>query len=335
MNWLLIFVMIALALYLIMSLMEAGQRESAQQRLKRLVQQRKDLESFVTKDLPGNPLNPDPEAQTAAAAPKGRSAKDALVGMVEQATRGRGFSNKLQVRLQRADWKWKAAEFMMGQWLAAGIGLGLALIASPSMWWFFMILGWVAPHLLLGRSEKARLKAFDQQLPDALSIVANALRSGYSFLQAMDVVSREMPDPIAKEFNQMLRETRVNIPLDEALANMVDRVKSKDLDLVVTAVLIQRQVGGNLSEVLDKIAGTIKERIRLQGEIRTLTTQGRFSGWIVSLLPICLAVLFQIVQPGYLKPLFSDPMGWVMLMIGVVMQGIGIFMIRNMVNLEV
>jgi tight adherence protein B len=332
MIWLLIFVGIALALYLIMSLMEAGQRESAQQRLKRLVQQRKDMDQFVTKDLPGDPVNPDPEAE--AAAPK-RTAKDALVGIVEKATTGRGFSNKLAVRLQRADWKWKPAEFMMAQGLAAGVGLGLAVIASPGMWWFFMLLGWVAPHFLLARSEKARLKSFDQQLPDALSIVANALRSGYSFLQAMDVVSREMPDPIAKEFNYMLRETRVNIPLDEALGNMVDRVKSKDLDLVVTAVLIQRQVGGNLSEVLDKIAGTIKERIRLQGEIRTLTTQGRFSGWIVSLLPICLAILFQIVQPGYLTPLLHHPIGWLMLVVGVIMQGIGIFMIRNMVNLEV
>ncbi|HYG58652.1 MAG TPA: type II secretion system F family protein [Symbiobacteriaceae bacterium] len=328
--WLLIFALIALALSLVMSLMDQGRRESAQQRLKRLVQQRKDLESFVTRDLPGDPLDPDPEAE------KHRmNAKDALVGIVEKATTGRNFSNKLGTRLQRADWKWRPAEFMVAQGLAAGVGIGIAIVVSPGLWWFFGIAGWVTPHFLLGRSEKARLKAFSGQLPDALSIIANALRSGYSFLQAMDVVSREMPDPIAKEFNLVLRETRVNIPVDDALLNLVGRIKSPDLDLVVTAVSIQRQVGGNLSEVLDKISGTIKERIRLHGEIRTLTTQGRFSGWIVSLLPAGLAVMFQMVSPGYLTPLWTHPVGWFLLFLGIVMQSIGIFMIRNMVNLEV
>lgn len=330
--WALIFILLAMAISLFMSLMDANQRETAQQRLKRLVKMRKDMETFVTRDLPGQPLDPDQEGD---AKQKKNGARDALVGIVEKATTGRNFSNKLDVRLQRADWKWRPAEFLVAQGLAAGMGLGIALIVAKSMWWFFMLAGWLAPHFLLGRSEKARLKAFGQQLPDALSIIANALRSGYSFLQAMDVVSREMPDPIAKEFNLVLRETRVNIPVEDALNNLVNRVKSADLDLVVTAVSIQRQVGGNLAEVLDKISGTIKDRVRLQGEIRTLTTQGRFSGWIVCLLPVGLAVMFQIISPGYLNPLFQNPIGWFLVFIGVVMQGIGIFMIRNMVNLEV
>lgn len=330
--WALISVLLVTFFYLIMSLMERASRESVDQRLKRLVKQRKDLEGFVTRDLPGSPVNPDgAEAEKEARF----AAKEALVGIVEKATQGRGFSNTLAVRLQRADWKWKPAEFMVGQGLCAGVGLGLAIISAPSLWWLFPILGWVTPHILLARAEKARLKAFDNQLSDALAIIANALRSGYSFLQAMDVVSREMPDPVGKEFGLVLRETRVNIPLEESLTNLVTRIKSPDLDLVVTAVLIQRQVGGNLSEVLDKIGGTIKERVRLQGEIRTLTTQGRFSGWIVSLLPAALAVLFQVVSPGYLDPMVHHPIGWVMLFIGVVMQGIGILMIKNMVNLEV
>jgi tight adherence protein B len=331
MTWLGIFAGIALALYLTMSLLELNQKETAQQRLKRLVQQRKAMEDFVTKDLPGDPLAPDPASDTRAT----NKAKEALVGIVEKATTGRNFSNKLATRLMRADWRWKPAEFLVAQGVAAGIGLGLAIIFAKSLWWLFLIAGYMTPNFLLARAEKVRLKAFDQQLPEALSMIANSLRSGYSFLQAMDVVSREMPEPVAKEFSYVLKETRVNIPLDEALANLVQRVKSADLDLVVTAVLIQRQVGGNLSEVLDKIGTTIKERIRLQGEIRTLTTQGRFSGWIVSLLPIALAVLFQMVNPGYLIPMITHPIGWMLLTIGVIMQGIGIFMIKNMVNLEV
>lgn len=331
--WVLIFLLITTAAYLTLSLMEQTRRETVEQRLQRLVRQRQSLDNFVTRDLPGEPLDPEPEK---GARPKaGAAARRAMVGMVERAITGRRFSNALGVRLQRADWKWMPAEFMVAQGLTAGVGLGVAVISAPSLWWLFLALGWVSPHLLLSMAEKKRLKAFEQQLPDALSIIANALRSGYSFLQAMDTVSREMPDPISKEFGKVLRETRVNIPLDDALNNLIQRVKSPDLDLVVTAVLIQRQVGGNLSEVLDKIGDTIKDRIRLQGEIRTLTTQGRFSGWIVSLLPATLAVLLQLISPGFLDPMFQNPIGWVLIFVGVVMQGIGIFMIKNMVNLEV
>jgi tight adherence protein B len=331
MIWLLISLLIALAVSLMLSLLEQSRQETAQQRLKRLVEQRKALASFVTRDLPGPPVDPDPEA----AKQRRQSARDALVNMVERATSGRRFSNKLAVRLQRAGWKWKPAEFMVAQGLCAGVGLGVAVIAAPTLWWLCLILGWVMPQLLLARAEKQRLKTFELQLPDALAIIANALRSGYSFLQAMDVVSREMPDPIAKEFGLVIRETRVNIPLDEALGNLVQRVRSDDLDLVVTAVLIQRQVGGNLSEVLERISGTIKDRIKLQGEIRTLTTQGRFSGWIVSLLPAALAVVMQVVSPGYLDPMIQHPVGWLLIFVALVMQGIGIVMIKNMINLEV
>jgi len=330
--WALVFALLTLAVYLFMSLMEMSAKETAQQRLHRLVRQRRTLASFTTRDLPGDPVDPTGDEDPK---PKRTNAKAMLVGMVEKATTGRRFSNRLEVRLLRADWRWKPAEFMVAQGLAAGVGLGLALIWTESLWWLFLGLGWVAPHILLGRAEKKRLKEFEQQLPDALAIIANALRSGYSFLQAMDVVSREMPTPISKEFGMVLRETRVNIPLDESLGNLVERVKSPDLDLVVTAVLIQRQVGGNLSEVLDKIGGTIKERIRLLGEIRTLTTQGRFSGWIVSLLPIGLAVLMQVVSPGYLTPMLTHPVGWLLMGVGVIMQGIGITVIKSMVNLEV
>lgn len=330
--WVLVFVLLALASYLFMSLMEQSKQETTRQRLERLVRQRKTLESFQTKDLPDDPVDAAVDDETKS---RRSSAKKVLVGMVEKATTGRRFSNRLEVRLLRADWRWKPAEFMVAQGLAAGMGLGVAVIWAQSLWWLLLILGWVVPHFLLSRAEKLRLKTFDQQLPDALAIIANSLRSGYSFLQAMDVVSREMPPPICKEFGMVIRETRVNIPLDESLGNLVQRLKSADLDLVVTAVLIQRQVGGNLSEVLEKISGTIKERVRLQGEIRTLTTQGRFSGWIVSLLPLGLAVLMQVVSPGFLKPMYTHPLGYVLIGIGIIMEGIGIMVIKGMVNLEV
>lgn len=330
--WLAIFLLITVAASLALSLFGESRQETVQHRLERLVAQRETLASFATRDLPGNPLAPEPEVPEEPPRP---TLRQTVVGLVEKATHNRRYSSRLATRLQRAGWRWKSAEFIAAQGLGAVLGLGIGLVFAPRLLLLLPLVGLGLPHFLLQRSEKARLKTFDQQLPDALAIVANALRSGYSFLQAMDVVSREMPDPISKEFSLVLRECRVNIPVEQALLHMVDRVKSPDLDLMVTAVVIQRQVGGNLAEVLEKIGVTIKDRIRLLGEVRTLTTQGRTSGWIVSMLPVALALLFQVVSPGYITPLFTHPVGWALLAIGVVMQGIGIMTIRRMVNLEV
>lgn len=329
--WIL-FALTVLLVYLVMSAFSTPKVEAPGDRLQRLVAQRKAMEGFATRDLPGSPLPPE-EAKPRLAVKE--AVRQALVGVVERATTGSSVSNRLESQLQRADWKWKPAEFMLAQAVAAGGGLLLALVVLPTLWWLLPVIGWVTPSILLKRSIASRQKLFTNQLPDALGIIANALRSGYSFLQAMDVVSREMPEPVNKEFSLVLKEARVNIPIEDALMHMVQRVQSPDLDLVVTAVLIQRQVGGNLSEVLDKIGGTVKDRIRLQGEIRTMTAQGRMSGWIVSLLPVVLALAMQVIAPGVLSPLFTHPLGMVMLAMGIVSQFIGIMLIRRMVNMEV
>lgn len=331
--WPVLFLLTALLVYLIMSLLAAPRQETPSERLQRLVEQRKALDGFATRDLPGTPL--PPEGERAPRPSVKELVKKALVGAVESATRNSSASNRLAVQLQRADWKWKPAEFMIAQAVAAGGGLLIALLFLPHLWWLLPVLGWLTPTFLLRQGIARRQKLFMQQLPDALTIIANALRSGYSFLQAMDVVSREMPEPVAKEFSLVLREARVNIPLEEALTHLVERVQSPDLDLVVTAVLIQRQVGGNLSEVLDKIGGTVRERIRLKGEIRTLTAQGRLSGYVISALPVLLALLEQAIMPGSLAPLFHHPVGIAMLVMAVLMQLIGILTIRKMVNMEV
>lgn len=328
-----LFLLVTLFFYLIMSSLVAPKQETPADRLKRVMAQRKALEGFETRDLPGTPL-PPPEEKLQRVSVQD-AVKRHLVSAVESATRGSRVSNKLAVQLQRADWKWKPAEFMIAQAVAAGSGLLAAVLLLPHLWWLIPVLGWVTPQFLLKRSINKRRKDFVHQLPDALAIIANAMRSGYSFLQAMDVVSREMPDPISKEFTLVLREARVNIPIEEALMHMVQRVNSPDLDLVVTAVLIQRQVGGNLSEVLDRIGGTVQDRIRLQGEVRTLTAQGRLSGWIVSLLPVVLGLGMQAMMPGIMAPFFQHPLGIAMLAVAVLMQGIGIFTVRKMVNMEV
>lgn len=330
--WVLLFVLITLTAAIALSLIGGAPRETVQQRLDRLVKKRPTQANWVALSLAAEAAE--------AAKPQGEKVarnalKDALVSLVEKSTSNRRYSRNLEERLLRSDWKWRPAEFMVAQAIAGGVGLLIGLLVARSLSLIFAVAGALIPLVLLSRSEKARLKAFGQQLPDALAMIANALRSGYSFLQAMDVVSREMPTPISQEFGLVLREARVNIPLEESLNHMVERVKSPDLDLVVTAVLIQRQVGGNLSEVLERISGTIRDRIKLKGEIRTLTTQGRISGYVVAGLPIFLALMMQMLSPGYIAPLFHSPVGWLMIGVGVVMETIGMVVIRGMVNMEV
>lgn len=259
-----------------------------------------------------------------------------LMGLMDAQMSGSGFMRRLQEKLRRAGLRVLPAEFLTFQAACALGGIAFSMLLMKGALWPVMGgLGFWAPHLWLGKRAEKRAKALENQLPDALSLMANSIRSGYSFLQAMEVVSRELPEPINREFGQVLRENRVGIPLEEALQTMARRVGSQDLDLAVTAMLIQRQVGGNLAEVLDKIAETVKDRIKLFGQVRTLTSQGRLSGWIIGALPAVLTLALYMINPEYIGPLFSHPMGWVMLGIAGSMQFTGLMVIRKMVQLEV
>lgn len=331
MSLMLFFLVTALGV-LLMSFLEP-KSEASGQRLKRLVQRRAAEQEAAAAQMEAD--SADGHSKRGVRAPLSTAARQAMVGAVERVTTGAASTDRLAGELRRAGWKWKPAEFITAQLIGAGLGLLIGLVTTPLVLFSLPVFGWFVPHMWLVQSIHERSKALTQQLPDALAMIANALRSGFSFLQAMDVVSRDMPAPISQEFGQVLRENRVNIPVEEALSNMVKRVQSPDLDLVVTAVLIQRQVGGNLSEVLDKIGGTVQERIRLRGEVRALTAQGRASGWVVSLLPIGLGAILSIMSPGYMAPLFSDPLGLAMLAVGVVMQLTGVLVIRKLVNVEV
>lgn len=276
-------------------------------------------------------------AETVAEAPGPQQGRlKEILGKVDSRMQGSQANRRLQEKLRRAGLRVLPAEFTSFQAASAlgGVALSLLLLGG-ALWPLFGVLGFMAPHIWLSRRADKRSKQLEQQLPDALALMANSLRSGFSFLQAMDVVAKEMPEPINREFSQVLRENRVGIALEEALTTMARRVGSQDLDLAVTAVLIQRQVGGNLAEVLDKIAETIKDRIKLLGQVRTLTTQGRMSGWIIGALPAVLAVVFYLINPGYMGPMFTHPAGWFMLAIAGMMEFIGMMVIRKMVHLEV
>jgi tight adherence protein B len=166
--------------------------------------------------------------------------------------------------------------------------------------------------------------------------MVNGLRSGYSVLQAMEAVSREMASPISVEFARIVQEVQIGLPLDQAMSNMLRRIKSDDLDLVVTAINVQREVGGNLAEILDVISFTIRERVRIKGEIRTLTAQGRYSGYVISLLPIGLALVLFCVNKPYVERLFTSGWcGWAMVVCGLLMIGTGFIAIQKIVAIEV
>lgn len=249
----------------------------------------------------------------------------------------RKITLKVDTELAKADIPLKGEEFL-GLVLILSLGGGLffsIITGNLAVGLIAAMLGAYLPHFGLRAAKSKRLAKFNGQIGDALVIMANSLRSGFSFLQAMDMVRKEIPNPIAKEFGAALQEMNWGTHTEEALNNMVSRVNSEDLELVVTAVLIQRQVGGNLAEVLDNIANTIKERIRIKGEIKTLTAQGRISGLIIGLLPIVLTAVIFFLNPDYIKLLFTSKVGLIMVSYAILSQILGLALIKKIVQIPV
>ena len=205
--------------------------------------------------------------------------------------------------------------------LFAGLLVAIVVVAAE----------WVYVLLKVSRREAA----FTNQLGDCLMMVANAMRAGFSFLQAMDLVAKEMEPPISEEFKHVMRDIGLGASVERALDDMDKRVGSPDFSLVVTAVLIQQQVGGDLAHILDTISDTIQDRIRMRREIRTLTSQGRISGYVLGVLPFALAAFISVTNPGYLEPLFTERLGQIAIGIAVVMVLIGFIIIQRIVDIDV
>ncbi len=201
--------------------------------------------------------------------------------------------------------------------------------------------GSLVPNFYVGFKKSSRLKAFDNQLGDTLNLLVNALRSGYSILQAMEAVGKELPAPISVEFKRVVQEIQLGLPMETALDHLLARISSEDLDLVVTAINIQREVGGNLAEILDVISFTIRERVRIKGEIATLTSQGMATGWAITGMPFALMALLWVVNRPYIMEFFSDtnnkpvPCGLFMLVLALIMIAIGGAIIKKIVSIEI
>ncbi|HKG56456.1 MAG TPA: type II secretion system F family protein [Candidatus Limnocylindrales bacterium] len=277
-------------------------------------------------------------------------AQSATLNQFNRVVEARDFGANLAREIARADLKLKVSEYL-AIWAGAIVGIpilfvllsvALPALRSPVALLVGALVGFFLPRLWLGRRKGGRLNQFNKQLPDTITLIANALRAGSSFLQAIELVVRESRPPVSTEFGRVIREVNLGLPFEQALENMVRRVKSDDLELMATAISIQHTVGGNLAEILDSIAYTIRERVRIKGEIRTLTAQQRLSGYVVGFLPIALAGFIFLAAPKFFDPMFSKPpevlglpAGMIIMAFGGFMMFIGFMLIRKIVDIEV
>lgn len=251
--------------------------------------------------------------------------------------KGRPFADRLLTDLSSAGLPIRPSEFVG---IVAGSVLFFELLAmlianSIIGYILFGTVGLAIPMMVLRHLRGKRRVAFERQIADALIMMASSLRSGFSLLRAMQMVAQEMPPPIAKEFERVVNEVNVGRPLDDALHSVVTRVQSYDFDLVVTAMLIQQQVGGNLADILDTIAATMRDRSRVMGEINALTAEGRISGVVLVALPIFLGFVISFLNPTYMYVLLHETLGHYLLGIAAGLQILGGLIIRRLLALDI
>lgn len=256
---------------------------------------------------------------------------------LDRAMSRRGVGGGIATDLARADLKLTVTEFVILNLLSV---VGVALLAALLFRGPFFalpgaVLGFFLPRWWVRMLQRRRLNAFNSQLGDALNLLVNGLRSGYSMLQAMEAVSKELPSPISVEFARVVQEVGLGLSYEDALDNLVRRIRSDDLDLMVTAINVQHEVGGNLAEILDTISYTIRERVRIQGEIRVLTGQTMLSGYIVGFLPVAITLLLFLMSRDYIMRMFQNSCGWIMLSVAVIIISSGFLAIKKIVTIDV
>ncbi len=247
------------------------------------------------------------------------------------------LGKKLKVLLLHADSGMSMSGIVLG---SAGAALVCGLLGYVFTRMFLLaaaatVAGALIPYVLLRMKRDRRLKAFNTALPDAIDLMARALRAGHSMNSSIEMIAEQSPEPLASEFVQVFKQQRLGLHFREALMQMGSRIPSKDLQFLITAILVQKETGGDLTEILDRTTHVIRDRIRIQGEVRTHTAQGRMTGWILGLLPVIMLVLLNIASPGYSSVLFHDPTGQKLLYAGGVLIVLGGLVIRKIVDVQV
>lgn len=258
----------------------------------------------------------------------------------------KGMALRIAAQLAKADIPLKANEFVAIQFLAVMLSLsfGMVFFKSVAVGLVFAVFGYLLPMIWINIMKARRIREFNEQILDTLVMLANGLKAGYSFLQAMEMVSRETLPPMGSELKRVLKENSLGMNLEDTLMALNERVESEDWDLVTTVVLIQRQVGGNLAEILDKIGHTIRQRMKIKGDIQTKTAQAKVSGALVGALPIGIGFMIYLINPAFMTKLFTFQYqmasgfifrGWFVVLFGIFWEVIGMYIIMKIVDIEV
>jgi tight adherence protein B len=259
------------------------------------------------------------------------------VGFLAKAFAKWSFTARFQRALDQANIPWSAAQTLVNLTaITSALLAGLFVLRVSPLVTFGVAAGaFILPIAYLFRRRKKRLKKLAEQLPDVFELLSQALRAGHSLASGMQLIAKQLPDPAGTEFGRVFHEQNLGVKIDDALRNLAERVDVLDVRFFVTAVLIQRQVGGDLAEVLDKIGSVIRERIKLFGTVQALTAEGRLSGYVLLALPLLVFLAMLKVNSEYAMMLLTDPIGKLMLAAAIVMQLMGWMMIKKIVNIKV
>jgi tight adherence protein B len=317
--------MLVVALYVLLAPLARKQRQSKQARLDEVHRYRMlSVYSGVQVDVSADE-EPEQHAITAR-----------VLAVVDKLVRARGHRERLQVELERAGMRMRPEEWAA---LQLGVTIAGAVVAALLIGLFGVLIGgavgWLGCRWHVRRRTNKRIAAFEMQLPDALQLLAGALRSGFALNQALGTVVREGLDPVSVEFGRALQEVRLGADLEVALEDVATRMRSYDMGLVVVAIRTAREVGGNLAEVLHTTMLTMRERVELHGHVRVLTAEGRFSAKVLVGLPLVVAAYLLVFKKGYLHPLYTSPLGIAILAAGGVLLVIGTVWLNRLTKIEV
>jgi tight adherence protein B len=247
------------------------------------------------------------------------------------------FSQKTQGYLVQSGSLLKPEEFFVIRLLSALTCTGL-LYGIGLPWYGLLptlLIGFIIPAIYMKTKAQKRIKLLSYQLVEALGTMSNSMRAGFSFVQTMQLIGKEMPDPLGPEFDRAVREIGMGVPMEDVFQRLLERLPNKELEVVIQAILAQRKSGGNLAQLMDTMEDTIRGRIRILEELKTLTAQGKLSSWIITALPVVMGIYLYFVSPDYLEPMLTNPLGLFLLGAGVISLFIGWFFIQRIVRIEV
>src|SRR5947209_8247666 len=245
----------------------------------------------------------------------------------------------LQKLLSQADIDIRAGNFLL---MCAATGAVLAVIVlvwtkaeQPIFGWVGALVGFFVPYSYVSHRRTKRFDKFEELFPQAIDTLARAVRAGHAFTTALELISNEVPQPVAGEFRTLFEEQKFGLPVREALVNLTDRVPLVDVKFFVTAVMLQRETGGNLAEILDNLSYVIRERFKIMRQVRVYTAQGRLTMLLLMGLPPAIIIIMRLMNPAFIQPLFSDPLGHALLVVGITLQTVGYFIIRRIIQIQV